>query len=381
MADKRDYYEVLGVAKGASDDEIKKAYRKVAKKYHPDVNPGNAEAEAKFKEANEAYEVLSDSNKRARYDQYGHAGTDPNFGAGGFGGGFGAEDFDISDIFGSFFGGGFGGSGRSRRNGPRRGADIHESILISFEEAAFGATKQIKIYKVEDCDECHGTGAKDSNGRQTCPNCNGTGEVRTTQRTPLGSFVNVSTCPRCNGEGSIITNPCEKCKGKGKIKRARTIDINIPKGINHGETISFRGMGNVGTKGGPAGDLLVTVSVKSHPIFTRNGIDVHCTIPITFVQATFGAEIDIPTLEGKIKYDIPEGTQPGTTFRLRGKGIPHIRTGVKGDQIVKVSLEVPKNLNADQKEALKKFGDLTNDTNYKEQKNFFEKMKDYLKNK
>ena len=377
MADKRDYYEVLGVQKGASDDEIKKAYRKMAKKYHPDVNPGNSEAEAKFKEANEAYEVLSDSQKRARYDQFGHAGTDPNgFGGGaGFGGFGGFEDIDISDIFGSFFGGGFGGSSR-RRNGPRKGSDIAENVVLTFEEAAFGVKKQIKIYRVENCDECNGVGAKNSSDRQTCSVCGGTGEVKTTQRSPFGQFVNVSPCSACGGTGTIIKNPCTKCKGKGKIKKTRTIEVNIPAGINHGETISLRGQGNVGEKGGPAGDLFVTVSLRRHPIFTRNGSEVYCEVPITFVQAALGSEIEVPTIDGMIKYEIPEGTQSGTSFRLRGKGIKNLRSGVRADQIITVIVEVPKNLNSEQKQALEKFGEVTNDKNYKQQKGFFEKIKE-----
>ena len=377
MADKRDYYEVLGVQKGASDDEIKKAYRKMAKKYHPDVNPGNSEAEAKFKEANEAYEVLSDSQKRARYDQFGHAGTDPNgFGGGaGFGGFGGFEDIDISDIFGSFFGGGFGGSSR-RRNGPRKGSDIAENVVLTFEEAAFGVKKQIKIYRVENCDECNGVGAKNASDRQTCSVCGGTGEVKTTQRSPFGQFVNVSPCSACGGTGTIIKNPCTKCKGKGKIKKARTIEVNIPAGINHGETISLRGQGNVGEKGGPAGDLFVTVSLRRHPIFTRNGSEVYCEVPITFVQAALGSEIEVPTIDGMIKYEIPEGTQSGTSFRLRGKGIKNLRSGVRADQIITVIVEVPKNLNSEQKQALEKFGEVTNDKNYKQQKGFFEKIKE-----
>lgn len=378
VAEKRDYYEVLGVQRGASDDEIKKAYRKLAKKYHPDLNPGDKNAEAKFKEASEAYEVLSDAQKRARYDQYGHAGTDPNgFGAGGGFGGF--DDIDLSDIFGSFFGGGFGGGrGGQRRNGPRRGSDISENIILTFEEAAFGVKKQLKIYRVEECDECHGVGAKNAADKKTCPACGGSGEVRNVQRTPLGQFVNVSTCSQCGGTGSIITNPCPKCRGKGRIKRARTVDVDIPAGINAGETVSFRGAGNHGEKGGPAGDLLVTVSLKKHPLFTRNGYEVHCDIPITFVQAALGAEIDVPTLDGKIKYTIPEGTQPGTTFRLKGKGIPNIRTKIRADQVIRVTVEVPKSLNSEQRHALEAFGKTTNDTNYKQQKGFFEKMKDSL---
>ncbi len=385
MADKRDYYEVLGVQKGASDDEIKKAYRKVAKKYHPDLHPGDAEAEAKFKEAGEAYEVLSDSEKRQRYDQYGHAGVDPNFGAGGFGGG-GFGDFgDLGDIFGSFFGGGFGGGGQRRRNGPRKGSDVTETILLSFEEAAFGVKKTLKIYKVEECDECSGKGCKSEADRVTCPTCKGTGEIKNITNSIFGQMVNVTTCNHCSGTGQIIKNPCTKCKGKGMIKRARNVDVDIPAGIDSGETVRYRGLGNAGIKGGPAGDLLVTVQIKRHEVFTRRGNDVYCTIPITFVQATLGAEVNIPVLDedkkytlGKMTYTIPEGTQPGTDIRLRGKGIPSVRSGIRGDMILTVNVEVPKNLNKEQKEALESFAKVSNENNYKQHKNFFEKMKDTL---
>jgi molecular chaperone DnaJ len=385
MADKRDYYEVLGVQKGASDDEIKKAYRKVAKKYHPDLHPGDAEAEAKFKEAGEAYEVLSDSEKRQRYDQYGHAGVDPNFGAGGFGGG-GFGDFgDLGDIFGSFFGGGFGGGGQRRRNGPRKGSDVTETILLSFEEAAFGVKKTLKIYKVEECDECSGKGCKSEADRVTCPTCKGTGEIKNITNSIFGQMVNVTTCNHCSGSGQIIKNPCTKCKGKGMIKRARNVDVDIPAGIDSGETVRYRGLGNAGIKGGPAGDLLVTVQIKRHEVFTRRGNDVYCTIPITFVQATLGAEVDIPVLDedkkytlGKMTYTIPEGTQPGTDIRLRGKGIPSVRSGIRGDMILTVNVEVPKNLTKEQKEALESFAKVSNENNYKQHKNFFEKMKDTL---
>ena len=379
MADKRDYYEVLGVNKGASDDEIKKAYRKVAKKYHPDLNPGNAEAEAKFKEANEAYDVLSNAQKRQQYDQFGHAAFEQG-GAGGYGaGGFGGfDDIDLSDIFGSFFGGGFGGSRRQNNNGPRRGADISERIILTFEEAAFGVKKQIKIYRVEECDECNGVGSKDKNGKKTCTVCGGSGQVKNVQRSAFGQFVNVTTCKNCGGSGQVITNPCSKCKGKGKIKKARMVDVSIPAGIDSGETVSFRGLGDTGYKGGPKGDLLVTVVIKKHPIFERMGTEVYCTVPITFVQAALGAKIEIPTLDGKMEYEIPEGTQTDTTFRIRGKGIPGVRSGIRGDQIIKVVVEVPQKLNGEQKDALKKFGELTDEKNHKQQKGFFEKMKDNL---
>ena len=380
MADKRDYYEVLGVNKGASDDEIKKAYRKVAKQYHPDLHPGDKEAEAKFKEANEAYEILSDSTKRSQYDQFGHAAFDQSAG-GGYGGGFsGFEDFDISDIFGSFFGGGFGGGRRSSRqnNGPRRGSDISERVILTFEEAAFGVKKQLKIYRVEDCDECGGAGTKDKDGKKTCPTCGGSGQVKNVQRSPFGQFVNVTTCRTCNGSGHVISTPCPKCKGKGKVKKARNVDVNIPAGIDTGETVSFKGLGDFGHMGGPKGDLLVTVVIKKHEIFERMGTDVYVTVPITFVEAALGAKVEIPTIDGKMEYDIPEGTQSETAFKIRGKGIPNVRNGVRGDQIVKVVVEVPQKLSSAQKDALKAFGDLTNEKNHKQRKSFFEKVKDNL---
>ncbi len=381
MADKRDYYDVLGVNKGASDDEIKKAYRKVAKQYHPDLHPGDKEAEAKFKEANEAYEILSDSTKRSQYDQFGHAAFEQG-GAGGYGGGFsGFEDFDISDIFGSFFGGGFGGSRRSSRqnNGPRRGGDISERIVLTFEEAAFGVKKQIKIYRVEDCDECKGLGTKEKDGKKTCPACGGSGQVKNVQRSPFGQFVNVTTCRNCNGTGQVITNPCSKCKGKGKVKKARNVDINIPAGIDSGETVSFRGLGDFGHNGGPKGDLLVTVVIKKHEIFERNLSDVYVTVPVTFAEATLGAKIEIPTIDGKMEFDVPEGTQSETSFRVRGKGIPSVRGGSRGDEIVKIVIEVPQKLNNEQKELLKKFDELTKEKNHKQKKSFFDKVKENFK--
>jgi len=389
MADKRDYYEVLGVQKGASDDEIKRAYRKLAKQYHPDVNPGDKEAEAKFKEIGEAYEVLSDSDKKARYDQFGFAGVDPSYGggaggAGGFGG-FGGMGFDdLGDIFGSMFGGGFGSSQR-RRNGPRRGSDIEESVLLSFEEAAFGVKKQLKIYVVEDCEECHGSGAKSASDKQTCPYCKGTGQIKQVQNTMFGQMMNTQVCGQCRGEGSIIKNPCAKCHGKGKVKRAKSIEVDIPAGINSGETVSYRGLGNAGSKGGPAGDLLVTVSITKHTVFTRSGYDVNLEVPITFVQAALGAEVEIPVLDpdkkyelGKMTYTVPEGTQPETVVRLRGKGIPHVRSGVRGDMNLKFTVEVPKNLSSQQKELISKLGEISGETNYKQRKSFADKMKDFF---
>ncbi len=389
MADKRDYYEVLGIDKGASDSDIKRAYRKLAKQYHPDVNPGDKEAEAKFKEIGEAYEVLSDAEKKSRYDQFGFAGVDPSYGGGAGGqggfGGFGGMGFDdLGDIFGSMFGGGFGGSAR-RRNGPVRGSDIEESILLSFEEAAFGVKKPLKIYVVEECDECHGSGAKSASDKQTCAYCKGTGQIKQVQRTFLGQVVNTQTCPQCHGEGSIIKNPCDKCRGKGKVKRAKNIEVDIPAGINHGETVSYQGLGNAGSKGGPAGNLLVTVSLKRHAIFTRSGYDVNCDVPITFAQAALGADIEIPVLDpekkyelGKMSYTVSEGTQPGTVVRLKGKGIPHVRSAVRGDMLLKFIVEVPRNLNSQQKEAIQKLADLSGESNYKQHKSFLDKMKDFF---
>lgn len=390
MAEKRDYYEVLGVQKGASDDEIKRSYRKLAKKYHPDVNPGDKEAEAKFKEIGEAYEVLSDAEKKSRYDQFGFAGVDPNYGggAGGGFGGFGGMGFDdLGDIFGSMFGGGFGGSQR-RRNGPRRGSDIEESVLLSFEEAAFGIKKQLKIYVIEECEECHGSGAKSASDKQTCPHCKGTGQIKSVQNTMFGQMINTQVCGHCRGEGTIIKNPCAKCNGKGKVKRAKNIEVDIPAGINAGETVSYRGLGNAGSKGGPAGDLLVTVSIKRHSVFTRTGYDVNLEVPITFVQAALGADIEIPVLDpdkkyepGKMTYTVPEGTQPETVVRLRGKGIPHVRSGARGDMLVKFTVEVPRNLTSEQKEVISKLAQLTGESNYKQRKSFADKMKDFFDKK
>ncbi|MDK2933346.1 MAG: molecular chaperone DnaJ [Clostridiales bacterium] len=375
MAEKRDYYEVLGVSKQASDAEIKKAYRKLAKKYHPDVNPGNAEAEAKFKEASEAYEILSDPQKRARYDQFGHAGTDPNgFGAGGFGGGFG--DFGFGDIFETFFGGGFGTSGR--RNGPQKGRDIRHHLEISFTEAAFGVEKEISIYRMENCDTCNGTGAKKGTSPTVCTVCKGTGQIQYKQRTPFGQFVNIKTCDHCHGEGTIIANPCTVCHGKGKIRKSRKIKVNIPAGIDDGQTISLRGEGDPGIKGGPSGDLYISINIKPHPLFQRQGTDVICEIPITFVQAALGSELEVPTLDGKVKYAIPEATQSGTVFRLKNKGIPHIRGYGRGDQYVKVVVEVPKNLSEKQKELLREFAALEGEDTHEQRKGFFEKMKSVL---
>ena len=374
---KRDYYEVLGVSRGASEDEIKKAYKKMARKYHPDLNPGDKTAEEKFKEVNEAYEVLSDADKKARYDQYGHAGVDPNFGAGGFGGGFdGSVDFgDLGDIFGSFFGGGFGGGRRTNPNAPQRGESIRMSIAISFEEAAFGCEKAVTVERYETCDTCHGNGCAPGTSPEVCPDCHGTGTVQVRRQTPMGVFATSSPCPKCGGKGRIIHQPCKDCRGSGMVRKKKTIQASIPAGIDNGQTISIRGQGNAGKNGGPAGDLLITITVRPHELFRREGTSVLCEAPITFTQAVLGAELEIPTIDGKVKYTLPEGTQSGTTFRLKGKGIPSINGRGRGDQYVTVYIETPKNLNKEQKEALKKFAETMGESNYEEQKKFFKKFK------
>ena len=374
---KRDYYEVLGVSRGASEDEIKKAYKKMARKYHPDLNPGDKTAEEKFKEVNEAYEVLSDADKKARYDQYGHAGVDPNFGAGGFGGGFdGSFDFgDLGDIFGSFFGGGFGGGRRTNPNAPQRGESIRMSIAISFEEAAFGCEKAVTVERYETCDTCHGNGCAPGTSPEVCPDCHGTGTVQVRRQTPMGVFATSSPCPKCGGKGRIIHQPCKDCRGSGMVRKKKTIQASIPAGIDNGQTISIRGQGNAGKNGGPAGDLLITITVRPHELFRREGTSVLCEAPITFTQAVLGAELEIPTIDGKVKYTLPEGTQSGTTFRLKGKGITSINGRGRGDQYVTVYIETPKNLNKEQKEALKKFAETMGESNYEEQKKFFKKFK------
>ena len=375
---KRDYYEVLGVQKGASEEEIKKAYKKMARKYHPDLNPGDKDAEEKFKEVNEAYEVLSDSEKKARYDQFGFAGVDPNFGAGGggYGGGAGFDFGDLGDIFGSFFGGGFGG-GQTRRNpnAPQRGESIRMNLTISFEEAAFGCEKELTGDRYESCETCRGSGAAPGTSPETCPDCGGSGVVQTRRQTPMGVFASTAPCSRCGGRGRIIKEPCKDCRGSGMVRRRRKIQASVPAGIDNGQTISIRGQGHAGKNGGPAGDLLVTITVRPHELFRREGTSVLCEAPITFPQAVLGAELEIPTIDGKVKYDIPEGTQSGTTFRLKGKGIPALNGRGRGDQYVTVYIETPRNLNREQKEALKKFAEAVGENNYEERKSFFRKFK------
>ncbi len=385
MADKRDYYEVLGVDKSASEDEIKKAYRKAAKANHPDLHPGDQEAEARFKEIGEAYEVLSDKEKRARYDQYGFAGVDPNFSPGGFGGGFGGFggggfDVDLGSIFSDFFGGGSSG-GSTRRGGPRKGENVRASVTLTFEEAAFGCEKQVTASRIEDCPKCSGTGSADGSEPETCSACHGTGYTRTVRQTPFGAMQQQTTCPKCSGTGKTVKNPCPTCRGKGKVRKNKKITVKIPAGVDSGQAVRVAGEGSVGTGGGPKGDLLVEISVLRHSLFERDGSDVLCEMPITFTQAALGGELEVPTLDGKVRYTIPEGTQTGTTFRLRGKGIPVVGyQNRRGDQYVTVVVETPKNLTREQKELLKKFGESTGEDSTPKRKSFFDKVKDNFKN-
>ncbi len=397
MADnKRDYYEVLGVSKGASDDELKKAYRKLAKKYHPDVNPNDPTAESKFKEVNEAYEVLSDSTKRARYDQYGHAGVDPNFGAGGgFGGGFGGFDggIDLEDIlggiFGNGFGGGFGGFGGSSRrqnpNAPRQGASLQTNVTLSFEEAAKGCTKTVEVERSCQCSECGGSGAAKGTSPVTCKTCNGRGQINVQQRTPFGVMSSSRPCSDCGGKGKTIPTPCSKCRGTGFEKKRQTADITIPAGIDDRQTLNVRGGGNPGINGGPQGDLRVNINVRPHPFFERDGFDIWCEVPVTYAQAALGDTLYIHTLDGKVKFELPAGTQPGEIFTFKGRGIQHLSSRSKGDQMVKIVVQVPKKLSSEQAELLRKFDNtLTdkpknniNDGNIvgEEKKGFFSKFK------
>lgn len=384
MAEKRDYYDVLGVSKGASDDEIKKAYRKLAKQYHPDLNPNDKTAEAKFKEVNEAYEVLSDSDKKSRYDQFGHAGVDPSYGAGGGAGGFsgfgGGGGFgDMSDIFESFFGG-FGGSSRSNPNAPRRGNDLRANIIIDFMDACKGKKVDMRINRLEECPECHGSGAKAGTSSSVCPDCHGQGVIKVGQRTPFGTISSTKTCPRCGGKGKIVSSPCPTCSGSGHVRKASTKEIEIPAGIDDGQTMQVRGGGDAGSNGGPAGNLNITVTVRPDPIFERDGYDIYTEIPVTFTQATLGDEIVVPTIDGKVKYSVPEGTQPGTKFRLRGKGVKKLNRSDRGDQYVTVNIEVPSQLSKRQKDLLSEFEQSLGDKNYQKRKSFFDKIKETFTN-
>ena len=386
--EKRDYYEVLGVSKTATDEEIKKAYRKLALKYHPDYNPGDKSAEEKFKEINEAHEVLSDPEKRKRYDQFGFAGVDPNYaasqgaGAGGFGGGFGGVD--LGDIFGDIFGGGFGGfagsSARSNPNAPRKGQDIRVRITLSFDEAVHGCKKNITITRQQTCTECNGTGAAPGTSPEVCPDCNGRGYTIQQQRTPFGVMQSQQPCTRCGGKGKLIKTPCKVCHGSGRVATKKTLEVTIPKGIDDDQSFALRGMGDAGSNGGPSGDVIVMVTVRPDDLFQRDGYDVWVTIPITFSQAVLGDSITVPTIDGKVEYTLPEGTQSGTTFRLRGKGIQYLNGRGRGDMYVKCDVEIPKKLNKTQRDALKKFEGTLKEENYEKRKGFFRKLKDILNN-
>lgn len=378
---KRDYYEVLGVSKDASADEIKKAYRKSAMKYHPDRNPGDKTAEEKFKECGEAYEVLSDPDKKARYDQYGFAGVDPNFGAGGsgFGGGFGGfEGFgDFGDIFSDFFGGGRSRGGQ--QTSPQRGENVMTRLELTFEEAAFGCEKEVSAPRIENCAVCNGTGSADG-VIETCQQCRGTGQVRTVQNIMGMQVQSSATCPSCGGRGKIIKTPCNTCKGKGKVRRTNRVKVKVPGGVDNGQTVRVRGEGCVGSNGGPNGDLLVDIVIKRHPIFTRRDYDVLCEVPISFTQAALGAEIEVPTLDGKVKYTIPEGTQTGREFVLRGKGIPQVgNPKLRGDHHFSVVVETPTKLTNEQKELLRQFDGTVSRSVTPKRKGFQDILNDFFK--
>ena len=375
---KRDYYEVLGVSKTASEDELKKAYRKKAKEYHPDLNPGDKTAEAKFKEVNEAYEILSDPSKRSRYDQFGHAGVDPSFGAGGPGGGFGGfdmGDLDLGDLFGSFFGGGFGGAQRSNPNAPRKGETLRAAVTISFEEAAFGCEKEIVLTRSETCEECHGSGCAPGTSANTCPDCRGTGSIRIQRGGGAFTFSTSAPCTRCRGTGKIIHQPCKACDGSGLVKKQRKLTVSIPAGIDNGQAVSLRGQGGAGHNGGPAGDLLISVTIRPSDKFTRDNTAVYYEQTVSFAQAALGAKLVIPTIDGNVEYNLPRGTQPGTVFRLRGKGIPSVNGRGRGDQFVTVRVSVPTSLNPEQERALRAFSQTMGEDAPEESKGFFDKRR------
>jgi len=367
---KRDYYEVLGLEKGASSDEVKKAYRKLARKYHPDVNK-QPDAEEKFKEVQAAYETLSDPQKKAQYDRFGHA--DPNQGFGGFGGGAGGADFGgFGDIFDMFFGGG----GRRNPNAPRQGSDLQYTMTIEFTEAVFGKDTEIRIPKEENCDTCMGSGAKPGTKPETCTVCHGTGQQEQVQNTPFGRVVNRRVCMKCSGTGKMIKEKCPTCHGNGKIKTQKTIPINIPAGVDNGMQVRVTGQGEPGINGGPPGDLYIVLRVREHEFFEREGQDIYCEMPITFVQATLGDEIEVPTLTGRVKLKIPAGTQTGTFFRIKGKGVPSVRGKQQGDQHVRVKIVTPKNLSERQKELLREFSAISGDQIPEEQsEGFLDKVK------
>ena len=380
MADqKRDYYDVLGVSKGASEDELKKAYRKMAKQYHPDLNPGDKTAEAKFKEVNEAYAVLSDADKRRKYDQFGHAAVDGNgFGGGGFGGaGF---DVDLGDIFNSFFGGGFGGGSSRRRNGPVRGANLKYGMTLEFMEAAFGVERDITITKEDLCPTCKGGGSQPGTVPETCPECRGAGRVQQQTQTLFGMTMVTKDCPMCKGRGTVIKTPCTNCGGKGRKNLKKTIHVVVPPGVDTGDMLPIRGEGEPGKNGGGYGDLYIEFKVKKHEVFTRTGKDTFCDIPITLTQAALGGEIEVPTIDGPVKYSVKEGTQPGDTYTFRGKGIPDKNNrNYRGDHTVRFIIEIPIRLTEDQKSKLRAFDSSLSEKNYSKRNTFMEKVKRFFR--
>lgn len=388
MAEKRDYYEVLGLQKGASEDEIKKAFRKKARENHPDLHPDDPSYVEKFQEINEANEVLSDPQKRARYDQFGHAGIDPSYGGGGGMGGMGGfSGFSgmsgmsgMDDILENLFGGfGFGTSSSSKRSSassPKRGSDIHADVTLTFMEACHGKKQhELKVNRMCTCEACSGTGSDKGSSTEICPDCQGRGAVKVTQRTPFGMISSSKPCPHCGGKGKIIKNPCTKCRGVGRIRTQKTVSVDIPAGIDDRQTIRLSGQGDCGANGGPNGDILLSVHVKSHELFKREDYDIHCEIPVTYMNAVLGAEIIVPTIDGDVKYNINEGTQTGTVFRLKGKGIQRLQRTDRGDQYVKIVVEIPKNLTKKQKDLLKEFEDSLSEKNYEKRQGFFDKLK------
>lgn len=385
MAEKRDYYEVLGLQKGASDAEIKSAYRKLAKKYHPDLNPDNPEAEAKFKEVNEANDVLSDPQKRQRYDQFGHAGVDPSYGGGaggyGYGGGFGGFSadggIDLGDIFDTIFGTSSSSRRSSNPNAPKRGSDIAVNLDISFMEACKGITHDIELNRADTCDSCGGSGAKKGTAPKTCPDCHGSGVVRVTQRTMLGSMSTQRPCTRCGGKGKIIESPCPDCGGNGRVQKRKKITVNVPAGIDDGQILTVTGEGNAGLNGGTKGNLNIRISVRKDPLFERRGDDIWIELPISYTQAALGDELTVPTIDGNQSFRIPEGTQPGDVLRLRGKGVQHCQRDGRGDMMIKVQLEVPKKLSKQQKELLQQLEAAMNEKNFEKKESFRDRLKKF----